>query len=463
MLDLRKGWHAWTSEAQLAELPAGTAKFDGAQYTDFTATSTPAQSAVAYVGNTQWPAFHALKADLGDGPQTFAVYEGKAIAFVPVEIRADAPAGALRISIQVAYQACNDRTCEMPTSTTLEIDLTVSESVASGVASAPNEPELFADFDQAVWGSLGTVKAKPVQFNVFEWEFELDPNTGAFLPLLLFMAFCGGILLNFTPCVLPIIPLKIMGLSAAAAGERKRTFLLGLAMSAGVVAFWVALGVLLGTVTQFTQVNQFFQYPLFTITVGAFIAVMAIGMAGFFSVGLPQWVYAIEPKHETYGGSLLFGVMTAILSTPCTAPLMGAAAGWAVTTDSLATVLAVFFAIGSGMASPYIVLSAFPQMARKMPKTGPASDLLKQVMGLLLLAAAAYFIGAGINGYLDEPSKIYWWVIACVGGAAGLWMIYRTMRIAKSWRNRVVFGTIGAAIAAVSIAIGPVLTYERLP
>jgi thiol:disulfide interchange protein DsbD len=459
VLDIAQGWHTWTSEAQNRALPPGTARFDGAQLTEIRVTVAPAGAATAYPASIQWPEFHTLMADLGDGPQSFAVYEGRAVAYLPVEIAADAAPGPLEIALEVAYQACNDRTCDFPTTTKTAVALTV----AAGVPAVPADPGLFEAFDPAVWSTLGSVTAAPVRFNVFNWEFDLDPSAAAFLPLLLVIAFCGGILLNFTPCVLPIIPLKIMGLSAAAAGERGRTFLLGLAMSGGVVAFWLALGAILSSVTSVTQINEFFQYPLFTIGVGAFIAIMAVAMAGFFSVGLPQWVYAIEPRHETYGGSVIFGVMTAVLSTPCTAPLMGAAAGWAVTTRSPVTILSVFLAIGLGMASPYILLSAFPQMARRMPKTGPASELLKQVMGLLLLAAAAYFIGAGINGYLEDPSKIYWWAVSIIAGCAGLWLAIRAWRLAKSPANRTIFAAIGLVIAALSFAVGPIMTYEPLP
>jgi thiol:disulfide interchange protein DsbD len=254
-----------------------------------------------------------------------------------------------------------------------------------------------------------------------------------------------------------------MGLAGAAAGDRRRTFMLGLAMTAGVVGFWLALGLLLSSVKGFEQSNQLFQYPAFTIGVGVFIALMAIGMAGFFSVGLPQWVYAIEPKHESIGGSVMFGVMTAVLSTPCTAPLMGAAAGWAVTTKSASTIMLVFFTIGLGMGTPYLVLSAYPQLARKLPKSGPASDVLKQVMGLLLLAAAIYFIGAGINGLLEEPITLHWWLIGITGAAAGAWLVRRTLQIAKSGTAKATFVAVGLFIAAVSLAIPPTLTHERLP
>jgi thiol:disulfide interchange protein DsbD len=149
--------------------------------------------------------------------------------------------------------------------------------------------------------------------------------------------------------------------------------------------------------------------------------------------------------------------MTAVLSTPCTAPLMGTAVAWA-TTQGPATILTVFASVGTGMALPYLVLSAKPEWLDKMPRSGPASDLIKQVMGLLLLAAAAYFVGAGVSGLLvtppEPPSHLYWWVVSALGTAAGAWLAWRTLQLTKKSGNRVAFGGLGVAILAISVLIG---------
>ena len=192
-------------------------------------------------------------------------------------------------------------------------------------------------------------------------------------------------------------------------------------MMLGIVFFWLLLGLLLAFVSGFTATNQLFQYPAFTIGVGVIIAVMAIGMCGLFSIRLPGKLYMVNPSHDTLHGSFLFGIMTAVLSTPCTAPFMGAAAAWA-TTEPPAITLLVFACIGLGMALPYLVLSAFPKLTDRMPRAGAASELIKQVMGLLMLAAAAYFIGVGLSGLMAEPpeppSRSYLWFVAAVVIAA---------------------------------------------
>lgn len=109
----------------------------------------------------------------------------------------------------------------------------------------------------------------------------------------------------------------------------------------------------------------------------------------------------IHPEQDTLKGSFGLGILAAVLSTPCTAPFMGAAAAWAATQPPAST-LAVFVSIGIGMAFPYFLLSVSPHLVSKMPKTGPASVLVKQVMGLFMLAAAAYFVGIGVEVLLSS-------------------------------------------------------------
>jgi thiol:disulfide interchange protein DsbD len=467
ILDIAPEWHVWTSEAQAKALPAGMVAFDAAIFTEITLQGVSPASAASAPGGIQWPKPHGVTLDQGDGPQAFAVYEGEAIAYVPVVV-SDSASGRVELAFDVTVQACTD-TCLAPS--TIPVKLALDVRADAGDVAA--DPAVFGGFDPSALGAgadagggpsaTGVARAAPIRVPLFGWDFELDPESGTFFPIMLLLAFVGGAILNFTPCVLPVVPLKIMGLAGAAGGERRRTFVLGAAMTAGVVGFWGVLGVLLSSVKGFEQSNQLFQYPAFTITVGAFIAVMAAGMAGFFTVGLPQWVYSVETKNESIPGSVIFGVMTAVLSTPCTAPLMGAAAGWAVTTKSPLTIIAVFLTIGLGMGAPYLVLSAYPQLAKRLPKSGPASDVLKQVMGLLLMAAAVYFIGAGINGYRTEPIKAHWWLIGALGVAAGLWTVWKALKLAKTGAGRATFVAAGVFIAVVSGAIPPVLTYERLP
>jgi thiol:disulfide interchange protein DsbD len=364
ILNHEPGWHSWTNPNNA---PAGMAEFDGAIRTEIKVNAEAGPAIQFHDGFILWPEVHAAKADVGVGVKEYATFSGRAIAYLPVSIKSDAKPGRATLNITVSFQTCDDKQCLAPA----ELELPVAMEIvgaATLAASSPVKanPADFAKFDASVWAKIhsGVAAPKIVKFDFFDLiKFEIDAAGPLGLLLLCLIAALGGALLNFTPCVLPVIPIKIMSL-AQGAGHRGRTLLLGFAMFLGVIAFWIALGLAIASLKKFTATNQLFQYPWFTITVGMVIAIMAIGMAGFFTVQLPQALYMVNPRQDTLHGSFLFGVMTAILSTPCTAPFMGAAAAWAATQTPV-VVLTVFFAIGFGMGVPYFILSAFPKQTRR--------------------------------------------------------------------------------------------------
>ncbi len=398
-------------------------------------------------GDIQWPEPEQAEYDAGDGPELFDFYVDRATIFLKLSVDAALPPGEYAFTARVRWQACDDVTCLFPQTT--ELPLTLNVSPAGGQAQHPALFEAYTGRSAA--GSLG--------FNVFGWHFGIDPNVTW---LLMILAGVGGLLLNLTPCVLPMIPIKIMSLSRAAE-HRGRSLGLGLVMSLGVVAFWLAIGAAIAFIAGFDSINKLFQYHGFTIGVGAIIAVMGLGMFGAFATGLPQWVYRINPSQQTPHGAFAFGIMTAVLATPCTAPFMGTAAAWAVTQNP-ATILAVFAAIGAGMALPYLLLAAFPQLVDKVPRTGPASELVKQVMGLLMLAAASYFVGTGVIGMTgtppDPPSHAYWYPVGLFIALAGLWLGWRTIRITSSAGRRLVFGALAAALVLAGASTAWALTRD---
>jgi thiol:disulfide interchange protein DsbD len=357
-------------------------------------------------------------------------------------------AGEYPIKLNATWQACQDSgVCLQPVTVSIEATLKVA---AAGSAAVPINAEIFA---AAPTVDIQLNKARSLRIPFFGLDFDIDPTN---LLILLPLAALGGFLLNFTPCVLPLVPIKVLGL-VQAGGTRSRTLLLGIATFSGVIVFWLGLGVAISTISGFTATNQLFQFPAFTLTVGLLIAVMAVGMLGAFAVRLPQWVYFVNPKQESVPGSVTFGVMIAVLSTPCTAPAMGAAAAWAATQSPVIT-LATFAAIGTGMALPYLLLATFPKLVDRMPRTGPASELIKQVMGLLMMAAAAYFLGTGLSGLLvsppDPPSRLYWWAVAGLVILAGLWLARRTLAITRRPGKRVVFVMIALLMIVGGLYIG---------
>ncbi|MEN8779794.1 MAG: cytochrome c biogenesis protein CcdA [Desulfobacterales bacterium] len=398
-----------------------------------------------------YPPAHPVKVEFARDP--LMVFDGRTIVYVPITFEKKGFPEKVQVNVTISYQACDNQVCLFPRQVVTAADLPV---VVSNEAPQAVNQDLFVGYRLATAIGAGN----SVGFSLFGWVFAINTGTGLGFLLLLFTAALGGMLLNLTPCVLPLIPIKIISLSNAVQNQA-RCFALGLAMFLGVFFFWLILGAAIALVSGFTATNQLFQYPLFTISVGFIIAVMAIGMCGLFSIRLPSFVYLLNPKQETLGGSFGLGILTAVLSTPCTAPFMGAAAAWAAAQHPFTT-LTVFAAIGIGMALPYLLLSVFPEQICKIPRTGPASVLVKQVMGLFMLAAAAYFIGSGVSALLmtppSPPGKGYWWAVMGFIALGGLWLAYRTIRIASKNFQRLLFVSLGVILVTSSLYGGMRLT-----
>ena len=443
VFDIQKGFHINADAGQLLPME------------DFRPVPTKVTVTSASEGlqleSVVYPPAHAVSVGFAQGE--LMSFEGRTVVYLPMTLTARPESEKIRVGLQVQYQACDDRICLFPRRVPLDVALTV---VDTSQKTHPQNQRLFAGYRQAV------AAARPgrIDFDMFGWQFSLSTGSWWGFAALLVVAGIGGFLLNFTPCVLPLIPIKIISLSNAAQ-DQSRCLALGLTMCLGVLGFWLALGAAIALVAEFTATNQLFQYPVFPISIGIIIAIMAMGMCGLFSVRLPNFVYRINPNQDSLHGSFLLGILAAILSTPCTAPFMGAAAAWAATRHPMTT-LSTFAFIGFGMALPYLVLSASPKLVSKMPRTGPASVLIKQVMGFFMLGAAAYFIGTGLSGLMAEPpnppDRLYWWAVMLFTGAGGLWLAIRTLQITAARAVRTLFASLGLIILVGSVWGGLRLT-----
>jgi thiol:disulfide interchange protein DsbD len=235
------------------------------------------------------------------------------------------------------------------------------------------------------------------------WELRASPTvvsapsiSGSLARFLLF-GFIGGFILNLMPCVLPVISLKIFGFIQHAGQDRRRILRSGLAFVAGIFAWFVGLALLLiGLKAAGREITWAFQFtnPYFVLLMSAIVLVFALNLFGVFEISLPQFasrrVLGLSAK-EGDAGSFFQGVFATVLATPCTAPFLGTALGFAFTQSGW-TILLMFVAIAAGMASPYFLLSAQPAWLRLLPKPGPWMLRVKQLMGFLLLATLVFLL-----------------------------------------------------------------------
>jgi len=214
------------------------------------------------------------------------------------------------------------------------------------------------------------------------------------LALALLFALAGGMLLNLMPCVFPVLSLKVLGF--AAHGDDRRALLAGgLAYTAGVVLSFVALAsLLLALRAGGEQLGWGFQLqsPAVVATLAALFTLIGLNLAGVFELGsvLPGSVAAVRARHPVVD-SLLTGVLAVAVASPCTAPFMGASLGLAVTLPAWQA-LAVFAALGLGMALPYLAASAWPALARRLPRPGVWMAHFKTVMAFPMFATVVWLV-----------------------------------------------------------------------
>lgn len=221
----------------------------------------------------------------------------------------------------------------------------------------------------------------------------------------LFFAFAGGLILNLMPCVFPVLSLKITHFVEEASHDPQRVWRQGLVFTFGVlVSFWILAGVLMFLKEAGHQIGWGFQLqsPVFLLILISVFWMLALNLFGFYEIGAAMTrvgQYTIH-KHGL-GGAFLSGVLATVVATPCTAPFMGAALGFALTQPA-AIALGVFTALGAGMALPYLLLSLFPPLLSRLPRPGLWMIRLKKFMGLLLAATVAWlgwvlFLQTGIK------------------------------------------------------------------
>ncbi len=248
------------------------------------------------------------------------------------------------------------------------------------------------------------------------------PVRGIFTFLL--FGFLGGMILNLMPCVLPVISLKIFGFIQQAGQSRQKILRSGIAFTTGIFAWFIALALLLialKTVGRDVTWGGFqFTNAYFVLVLSVIVLVFALNLFGVFEISLPQSITGgllstTERKDDL--GSFFQGVFATVLATPCSAPFLGTALGFAFS-QSPVVILAIFIAIAAGMSAPYLLLSAQPAWLRFLPQPGPWMVHVKQFMGFLLLATLLfllYVLGAqrGLEGAIWASCFLLVISVAC--------------------------------------------------
>ncbi len=382
------------------------------------------------------------------------VYTGKVIIYVPFKVHADAAVGEVKLSGSAEFQICDDRQCFMPEEPKLSFTVPV---VAAGAPVIPSQPELFTDYKKPAASqpaSQPTTQATAAMPPAQSSAVTSSSNVGSTGLLAAFgSALVVGMLFNVMPCVLPVVPLKIMGFYEVSKHNRGKCIALGAVFSAGIMASFVVLGILIVGL-RVIDWGGLFQQTWFTLTISLVLLAMAISLFGIFTVNLPSGIYAVTPRHDTYTGNFLFGILTAALSTPCTFGAFVSLLTVAVSQPAWIGVTLIEM-VGVGMALPYFILSMFPQVARNMPRAGPWAEVVKQMMGFMILGAAVYFAQPLFERFVSD--SVFWWTMFGVIVAAAGFLIVRSIQLSNTLQPRLI-----AVVVALCMLIPGFIAARRL-
>ncbi|HEY4371351.1 MAG TPA: thioredoxin family protein [Burkholderiales bacterium] len=266
----------------------------------------------------------------------------------------------------------------------------------------------------------------------------------------LLLALAGGMILNLMPCVFPILSLKVLGFAQGDAQNRRAMRVGGVAFAVGVVASFVALAaVLLALRAAGDAVGWGFQLqsPVVVSLLALLFFALGLNLSGVFEFGsfLPASVAGAQAKNPVID-ALFSGVLAALVASPCTAPFMGAALGFALTQNA-ALSLAIFAALGFGMALPYLLLAWFPAWLKRLPRPGPWLARFKQVLAFPMYATVVW---------------LAWVLVLQTGGdaivrfGAGLVLVGFA-----AWVFGQAKGVTGRALAAVALVTGIAAAWPR--
>jgi len=370
-------------------------------------------------GQAIFPKWHIFTDGLSN---KIEVYSGQFTVFVPIEtVTTPAKTTAGNVEVKISGIACTSMVCLSPFEKTLRANIDISQSASwkQVILDSTTEPATMVKVvrgpEHSIWFAL---------------------------PL----ALLAGVILNIMPCVLPVIPLKVLSIFEQAKESKARCIALGLSFCLGILLFFAGIAVLniilrLGYGSAF-QWGDHLRRPVVVIAMSILMVVLSLFLFGVVTFIVPPSIAGKAKPRKGYAGSISMGLLAAILSTPCSFAILTAAFAWAQTQRLALSTIAILL-IGIGMAAPYALLTSIPSLLKHLPRAGRWTELFKQTMGFVLLAVAVWLVT--VLPVERQTAVMYFLVIL----SFSIWMWGGWVDLTTPQPRRQIIRTI-AVIAAVS-------------
>lgn len=394
------------------------------------------------------------------GQPPISYHKGTVKWSVPFTVPGNATEGKRLLSGYIGFQACDDKSCDQPLGFKFNGELVVDSNTGGGAAGvfALSKAEFaeVADHPQRMsWlenqtgaDGNGVAGGSRVDETKEEQDVVAAMSLGTWFTYV-GMALIGGFILNFMPCVLPVIGLKLMGFAQKGKQDVQRIEVLDLWFIVGILSvLWALAGIsILANVWFERQFNWGEQFTIteFKVTLTVIVFAMALSFLGVWEIPIPGFAATKKSgelmEQEGPVGAFFKGFFTTLLATPCSGPFLGVVFGACIGQSSL-VVFSLFTAIGLGLASPYIAIAISPKLLFWLPKPGPWMNTLKEIMAFPLLFTVVFLVSTVNRDFRIATLAllmVVWlacWIIGKVPGYAPL------LSRAKAWVS-------GAALTAV--------------
>ncbi|HOI30668.1 MAG TPA: protein-disulfide reductase DsbD [Melioribacteraceae bacterium] len=416
-------------------------------------------SVIAVKGNglklssVKYPVAHDISLSFSDTP--VSVYEGDVKFELTIAVDKSAAPGKQNVEVKLNYQACNDQSCLPPTSVKADLELEILPAANAAV----EEPRVIDQTEEPVQSIEPPVTQKVEETILPQEEIKKEEDSlastlessGIFLSL--FFVFLGGLALNLTPCVYPLIPITIGYFGGQAEGKTSRLFLLGILYVLGMALTYSVIGVI--TSLSGAVFGTLLQNPFVIAGIALLFIVLALSQFGVYEFKLPdKLVMKAGGAKGGVMGAFFMGLTMGIVAAPCIGPfVLGLVTYVAAKGDPFYGFL-MFFVLALGLGFPYLLLALFSGKIKKLPRAGDWMEGVKHIFGFLLLGMAFFFVDPIL------PKSIQGYALPVFGIIAAVILLFvdKTANQIKGFR---IFKTVFSVIV-LAVSIWALIPSEKL-
>ncbi len=388
---------------------------------------------------TVFPEAHDLK--LGFSEKPVSVFQGEVLIGLLVQIPDTLKPGEYKIPVKFTYQACNNQSCMPPCTLSNDVDITVVD----------NQTQI-SETNAEIFSQLGldyqTVAEKKEDQGSIASALE---SSGIILSLLI--VFLGGLALNLTPCVYPLIPMTVGYFGGQSEGKTSRLVLLGILYVLGMALTYSIIGVV--TALSGAVFGTLLQNSFVIISIALVLLALSLSMFGVYEFKLPDsWVAKAGGAKGGAFGAFFMGLTMGVVAAPCIGPfVLGLVTFVAAKGDPYYGFL-MFFVMAVGLGTPYLILAIFSGKIKKLPRAGDWMDAVKHIFGFLLVGMAIYFLTPilpkSFNSYLLPGFMIL----------AALWLILFD-KLANNIKGFRIF-KIALSVVIIAVSVYALIPSQRV-